>query len=160
MSNLRNNFIFLRNKKGLKQYQISVSLGFSSSAWNNYETGKSTPNISDLQKISDFFGVTMGDLLDKDLSTGDLNSNFAPNKNTKKSDLNSDLIGNLNAKKGYNLENTDTTLVVEEPHFEYNKTVEPKPTEMAYLGFKLAVIEEKVNELTQLVRELTANGSK
>lgn len=73
MELLQSNFKFLRESNGLNQAQLSVSLGFSRGAWNNYETGKSKPNLDDLLKISKYFGCDAGDLITKDLRNVHLN---------------------------------------------------------------------------------------
>ena len=73
MDFLEKNFKILRIKSGLNQAQLSISLGFSKGAWNNYERGKSTPSIGDLLKISKYFGLSPSKLLESDISNVHLN---------------------------------------------------------------------------------------
>jgi transcriptional regulator with XRE-family HTH domain len=60
------NVQLLRKAKGLKQSDIP---GFKASTWSNYETGVSQPVFDDLIKISNFFGIDLSTLIEKDLST-------------------------------------------------------------------------------------------
>ena len=88
MELLKNNFIFLREKSGLNQAQLSLSLNFSRGTWNNYEKGKSTPSLEDFIKISKYFGYTASQLLEQDLKNVHLtenkeNSKFAENVHLK-----------------------------------------------------------------------------
>lgn len=80
MNHLQENFIYLRSKSGLNQAQLSLSLGFSRSAWNNYEKGKSKPSIDDLHKISKYFGLSTSQLLEADLQNVHLNENAEEKK--------------------------------------------------------------------------------
>jgi len=43
-------------------------MSFSRTTWSNYELGKSEPSIKGLIDISNFFGITLDQLLAKDLS--------------------------------------------------------------------------------------------
>lgn len=62
------NLKHLRSVRGLKQSDMLDLAGFKQSTWNGYERGASTPNIDDLIRISDFFGIGESDLLHADLS--------------------------------------------------------------------------------------------
>ena len=70
MSIFSKNIRFLREKKGLTQAAMPDALGFSQSAWNNYEKEVYMPRFNDLIKISNFFGVNIDDLVTKDLASG------------------------------------------------------------------------------------------
>ncbi len=93
MDFLNKNFKILRELNGLNQAQLSISLGFSRGAWNNYETGKSKPNIDDFIKISKYFGYSASDLLEKDLEFAHLNKIDT----TKKEEVNAHLNQYVNA---------------------------------------------------------------
>ncbi len=58
----------LRESDGLKQSEMLATVGFPQSTWNNYERNKSMPNLADLIKISQYFGVLESDLLHADLA--------------------------------------------------------------------------------------------
>jgi transcriptional regulator with XRE-family HTH domain len=58
----------LRKAKGLTQAQMLDLLGFKQSTWNGYETGLSQPYMDGLIKISDFFNVSLSDLIERELN--------------------------------------------------------------------------------------------
>lgn len=88
MEILKNNFIFLRKKSGLNQAQLSLSLGFSKGVWNNYERGKSYPNLLDFIKITNFFHYSATDLIETDLWNVALNPKTTELKKGKNVALN------------------------------------------------------------------------
>lgn len=53
----------LRNKMGLSQYELADRLGFSRGKLANYEQGQRQPDYDTLQKIADFFDVTIDYLI-------------------------------------------------------------------------------------------------
>ncbi|MEW8957827.1 MAG: helix-turn-helix transcriptional regulator [Moorella sp. (in: firmicutes)] len=53
----------LREDKGLSQREIARLLGFAPSTIAMYETNKRTPDPETLQKLADFFGVSVDYLL-------------------------------------------------------------------------------------------------
>jgi len=61
------NLIFLRKKKGWNQSEIESRCGFKQRTWSNWENDVSEPSITNLISISHLFGVTINDLLEKDL---------------------------------------------------------------------------------------------
>lgn len=63
MSDLGIRMRLLRKKKQLSQKEVAEALEISYSAYNMYEKGKREPNISILQKIADYFKVTLDDLV-------------------------------------------------------------------------------------------------
>jgi phage repressor protein C with HTH and peptisase S24 domain len=87
MNFLKENFKFLRSKSGLNQAQLSISLGFSRGAWNNYETGKSKPSLDDFIKISKHFGYSTSQILDIDLNNVEVNKNVPDSKIIKKAEV-------------------------------------------------------------------------
>lgn len=52
-------FKSLRNAKGLTQDQLSEKLDISRATIANYETGRRIPQMKELKKMSEFFGVTL-----------------------------------------------------------------------------------------------------
>lgn len=72
MENFSSNIKMLRASLGFNQSEISDLLGFKVSTWSNYETGRSVPNISDLIRISKYFGIDESDLLHKRLDNAHL----------------------------------------------------------------------------------------
>lgn len=53
----------LRKRKGLSQYALAERLNFSRGQLSNYEQGKREPDYNTLQKIADFFEVSVDYLL-------------------------------------------------------------------------------------------------
>lgn len=47
----------LRKSKKLTQQDVADKLDISRATLSNYEIGRRTPNLKDLQRISEFFGV-------------------------------------------------------------------------------------------------------
>lgn len=65
------NLRFLRVKHGMTQADISSLLGYrGKQGYSAIETGKAKPNVDDLEKLADFFGITLDQLVKQDLSKG------------------------------------------------------------------------------------------
>lgn len=65
------NIKFLRISHGMTQEDMAAFLGYrGKQGYNAVETGKAKMSVENLEKISDFFGVTMDQLIKKDLSKG------------------------------------------------------------------------------------------
>ena len=63
------NLAYLRKKHGMTQQEISELLGYSGKqGYNAIEIGKVKPTIDTLEKLADFFGVTMDQIVKQDLS--------------------------------------------------------------------------------------------
>lgn len=65
---LSGNIKYLRKSMGYTQTDMCRLLKISQPALANYENGARIPSIEGLLNISEFFGVTVDDLLKKDLS--------------------------------------------------------------------------------------------
>lgn len=64
-----NNLRYLREKHGMDQIDLAIKLGRkSSSSVSEWEKGKYTPKIGVLNDIAEIFGVSITDLMNKDLS--------------------------------------------------------------------------------------------
>lgn len=55
-----------RERKGLKQNRVALSLGIHNSTLAKYESGEREPDNDTLQKLADFFDVTVDYLLGRD----------------------------------------------------------------------------------------------
>lgn len=53
----------LRKEKGLTQYEVAKLLDITVSAYGNYELNQREPNIENLIKLSDFYGVSVDFLI-------------------------------------------------------------------------------------------------
>jgi len=69
LNNLSKNLNYLRRRQGLKQEEMRPLLGFSRSTWSNYENGLFAPSIKHLERIARYFGLSMSELLEKDLES-------------------------------------------------------------------------------------------
>lgn len=67
MNNFSLNIQILRKSNGLKQSDFE-DINIKRTTWNNYEAGKSEPDIDTLLRIAHFFEVDLETLLVKDLS--------------------------------------------------------------------------------------------
>jgi transcriptional regulator with XRE-family HTH domain len=67
MNNFVLNIQILRKSNGLKQSDFE-GINIKRTTWNNYESGKSEPDIDTILRISTFFEVDLETLLVKDLS--------------------------------------------------------------------------------------------
>ena len=57
-------FQALLGKKNKTVYQVSKETGISQTAFSNWKSGRSTPSIESLKKLSAYFEVAIEDLLD------------------------------------------------------------------------------------------------
>lgn len=67
MNNFSLNVQILRKSNGLKQSDFE-DINIKRTTWNNYEAGKSEPDIDTILRIAKFFEVDLETLLVKDLS--------------------------------------------------------------------------------------------
>lgn len=56
-------FIQLLQEYGVTPYKISKETGISQTTLSNWKSGRSVPKVESMQKIADFFGVTLEYLL-------------------------------------------------------------------------------------------------
>lgn len=68
----------LLQKNGVTPYKVAKEAGVTQTALSNWKAGKSTPTTKTLQKIADYFGVTIDYLM-----TGKTNSQKEPSLTTK-----------------------------------------------------------------------------
>lgn len=59
MNNLKN----LRKEKGEKQETVAEAVGLTRSAYSHYENGLREPELATLQKLSEYFGVSIDYIL-------------------------------------------------------------------------------------------------
>ncbi len=65
--NLQTNIRYLRKKKGKTQDALSFELNIGRTTLANYEAGISEPNVETLCAIAKYFGVTLDDLMSKNV---------------------------------------------------------------------------------------------
>lgn len=64
---LARNLKYLRDKSGKSQEELARDLSLNRSTWAGYEKGKSEPPASVLNKIGEYFGIGLDELLSSDL---------------------------------------------------------------------------------------------
>lgn len=64
---LAQNLIYLRKQKGITQNEFAEIVGKERSTIAGWETGEKEPRLNTLIHIADYFGVTLDDLVLKDL---------------------------------------------------------------------------------------------
>lgn len=62
-----NNIKYLRKKKKLTQGEMPTAIGIARATWSNYELNQTEPDFKTLIIISELFGVSIDDLLRKNL---------------------------------------------------------------------------------------------
>ena len=63
MKNFPENLKELRKNRNLNQTQVASVLGFTYFTYGKWEQGKAEPSLSSLQKLADFFQVSVDELL-------------------------------------------------------------------------------------------------
>lgn len=53
----------LLQKRGISAYKVAKEAGVTQTALSNWKTGRNTPSTNTLQKIADYFGVTIDYLM-------------------------------------------------------------------------------------------------
>lgn len=66
----KKNLLYLRQKKGFSQEVLATALGYTRSAYKEYEYEKQ-PDVAFLLKISHYFGISINDFLQKDMQEQD-----------------------------------------------------------------------------------------
>lgn len=152
------NLFYLRKKSGKTQADIALYLEMRPTAISSWEKNESKPRFSVLDKLSNYFGISTGDLLGKDLSDVNLNYRQAGGKNTKNVNLNVNQPVNLNAKKGAKTAPIDQSATLLEdsltpPQSEQN-LVETMATAIRGLERANARLEQLVERLEEENRRL------
>lgn len=88
----RENLTFLKNSRGVTQADIGLQVGKGGNTIGYWEKGKGEPSVSDIHTLSQYFDISIFDLLYTDLAKGNLTENP---ENSKKSNLKGNLKGNL-----------------------------------------------------------------
>lgn len=65
--NISSNIKFLRKKEGISQQAMADDFECSNTTISNQEVGIRTPEAVDLPKIASYFGISIDDLVSKDL---------------------------------------------------------------------------------------------
>ncbi len=92
-----NNLKYYRLNKGVTQKDLALELGTNNTTLSNWENGISKPDIDTIVKLSNYFGITVDELIFSRNQVKDKqNSDFEKGKNTHPIKENGNLNGNLN----------------------------------------------------------------
>ena len=58
-------YVALRDKKGVTDYKVSEATKITKSTFSDWKTGRSKPKVDKLQKLADYFGVPITELLEE-----------------------------------------------------------------------------------------------
>lgn len=64
---LRENIKVLRARKDMTQEDLAFATGIKLKSIGAYEEGRATPKIDTIERLSDYFGVTIDDMVKKEL---------------------------------------------------------------------------------------------
>ncbi len=81
------NIAKIRNVQGLTQEHLAKYLGVSREQISNYERGVRSISVTELNKLSDLFGVELSDLFEENLDMQKLNLAFAFRNDNCENDL-------------------------------------------------------------------------
>jgi len=82
-----NNIAKIRKAQGLTQDNLASYLGLSRVQVSHFERGERDISVTDLNKLSDLFGIELSELLEEDLKIQNLNLAFAFRNENPESDL-------------------------------------------------------------------------
>ncbi|MNS11902.1 putative HTH-type transcriptional regulator [compost metagenome] len=102
------NLKYLRKKNGKTQSELASEFGKTNTAISNWEKKLTEPSISELLKISRYFGISTDDLLISDLAKGNLIEKSQKKDNDQKGNLIGNPSGNLIEEK--EVKNTGITV--------------------------------------------------
>lgn len=77
---LASNIKYLRNKKNKTQQDIANYCGKTNTAISNWEKGIREPDATDLAKLSNYFSISLDDLILKDLKISDYDDSKKDNE--------------------------------------------------------------------------------
>jgi len=154
MKYLSKNICFLRKLKGDTQAQMAAAYGIKRTAWNNYESGVSSPGLDTIFDISKDFDLTVEQLVNVDISEDvHLIEKIKSSKKQENVHLNVHPIvhpsGKKEAFKGYS----------KEPQTAFKHGFEESPGYYMSIQAKMADLYEKVAELATKVSQMEAKIS-
>lgn len=59
-------YVKLRDEKGLTDYRVSIDTGITKSTFTDWKTGRSKPKIEKLKTLADYFGVSIEHFINKE----------------------------------------------------------------------------------------------
>ena len=158
MDNVKNNITFLKKKKGETQDSIALYVKKAKTTVSGWENGVSEPGVKELILLSEFFEVSLDDLINKDLSNVHLNNENKDLENEQ--NVHPNVHGNVhpNTKKAVLFKVNDApAAVVNEGESGYltsqnliaalQETVEAQKALNAHLVQQVATLNEQITKL-------------
>jgi len=105
---LGKNLKFLRKRKGMNQDALAEALGITRNKIASYETQRVEPKLSLLLKMSSFFGITIKDLISREIN----------NKNYQNLLLDHKEVEKIMQPEGSDTENSAEIVVIEKGRLE------------------------------------------
>lgn len=68
---IASNLVYLRRKNNLTQQELAIKINYSDNAISRWERAEVTPTIETLEIVTDFYGVTVANLIDERFSSKD-----------------------------------------------------------------------------------------
>lgn len=83
----RQNLKYLRKKTGETQASIASQVGKGYTTIGNWESGASQPNLEELVKVANYFGVSLDNIIKIDMEKGNLTAEIEENTEDEKGNL-------------------------------------------------------------------------
>lgn len=90
----------LLQKYGVTTYKVAKETGISQTTFSNWKSGRSNPKIDAMQKIADYFGVTLDYLMTGNESNGEKKTDLTPISERDIAKKIDDIIGDINDPEG------------------------------------------------------------
>jgi|GEM_PF-2821722 len=167
MKNLfKENLAYLKEEFNETYANIGLKADVSANTVTNWIDKNNEPKISQLEKIAQYFEISVQDLLFTDLKNVNLNRRDGNGKNTKNVNLNVNPSVNLNPKKGKELGHLDQAKsMVDDHNQEYknaSKVIDALTIAVKGLERANARLEQEIEEIreenTRLKSEIPVIG--
>lgn len=98
-NNLAKNLLFLRRRNRINQTELASRVNKRSTTISNWENKLSEPNVQELIEISNFFGVSLDDLVMGDFENGKVFTSPTLEQKQQNGKVNGKVNGKLSAEK-------------------------------------------------------------
>lgn len=90
----------LLQKYGVTAYKVSKDTGISQTTFSNWKSGRSIPKTDTMQKIADYFGITLDYLMTGNENEEEKKTNLTPVSERDIAKKIDDIIGDINNPNG------------------------------------------------------------
>lgn len=152
----RENLHFLRKARKENQSKIASVLNKTQQAIGNWEKGIGQPNITELNKITNYFGISISDFLNTDLSKGKLTEKRRSKKNQKKVEVNGKITGKLIEESDKKEKPPGTSeekeVLIHQLLLSNQKTIATQEALISSLNAQLSALTDDIERLKKEVR--------